>query len=139
MAVRPCVSGLPSLPSFWNSNDCLGPTAKETLKESGEEHFGGHRRLKGQESSFHDCHGAVWALGCRVAASSGVQTCLCFWAHWEQRKERGAWGWQAAPEEFLLPLSKQVLLQHWQLCSQGCSQTACPCTAVAASLPSMWR
>lgn len=61
--MKPYALSLPSLPSFWNSNDCLVSTAKETLREGGEEHFGGHRRVDGQEWSFHDCHRAIWALG----------------------------------------------------------------------------
>lgn len=116
--MRLCALCLLSLPSFCNCNDCLGSTAKETLREGGEECFGSHRRLEGQEGSFHDCHGAAWASGCRPAANF-VRPNLAVHvsrARRERAQEHGPRGRQPSPEELLLPFTEQVFPQRWQLC-----------------------
>lgn len=105
--MRLCALGLPSLPSFWNSNDCLEPTAKETLRVV-------ERNILVATEEWMDRNDpSMTAIGQSGLWIAGLQPVLvyrrgCATGHTESegRKEgRNAWGWQAAPEEFLLPLS----------------------------------
>lgn len=108
--MRLCALGLPSLPNFWNGNGCLEPTAKETLRVVER------NTLVATEEWMDKNDPSMTAIGQSGLWIAGLQPVLlyrhgCATGHTGSEGGRNAWGWQAAPEEFL-PHSPRVLLQH---------------------------